>query len=232
MDMVATWAFSRIAGLSGVGFALVIFLGGVTFALVGLPVPGSETSEVVAFFTTGQQVVGILSAFTPLAWVLAIVFGAGAVSVLWRSDRARGDAWSLVGFAGLVLQNAAFAAVIALRLALASTTGHDSSATTGLWALHDALFTLNGTFLALALTGLSISGMRAGLVRRWHAGLGLLSAALLFTSATLTPVIIDYAGPLGLISLIGWLMWVAWIVTYGVTLIRLAPNEQHQAVAA
>ena len=92
-----------------------------------------------------------------------------------------------------------------------------------LWALHDALFTLNGTFLALALIGLSISGLRAGLIRPWHGTLGLLSAALLFSSATLTPLVIDHAGPFGLLGLVGWLMWVAWIVAYGITLIRLNP---------
>lgn len=109
------------------------------------------------------------------------------MAVLWPSERERGEAWSLAGLAGLVLQNGAFAAVIALRLALASTAGRDDGATAGLWALHDALFTLNGTFLALALLGLTLAGLRSGLVRRWHGGLGLLSAALLFTSATLTP---------------------------------------------
>lgn len=142
------------------------------------------------------------------------------MAVLWPSERERGEAWSLAGLAGLVLQNGAFAAVIALRLALASTAGRDDGATAGLWALHDALFTLNGTFLALALLGLTLAGLRSGLVRRWHGGLGLLSAALLFTSATLTPLVTDHAGPLGLLGLTGWLLWVVWLVVYGISLAR------------
>ncbi|RCV50873.1 hypothetical protein DEF23_12515 [Marinitenerispora sediminis] len=147
------------------------------------------------------------------------MFGAGAVGALRPSERDRGEAWSLVGFAGLLLQNAAFAGVVALRLALA----HDSTAAPALWALHDALFTLNGTFLALALLGLSVGGLRAGLIHPWHGGLGLLAAALLLASATLAPLVIEHGAPLGLLGLTGWLLWVVWIVGYGIVLMRLAP---------
>ncbi|MBF9129509.1 hypothetical protein I0C86_11100 [Plantactinospora sp. S1510] len=149
------------------------------------------------------------------------MFGAGAVSVLWRSDRAQGTAWSLVGFAGVILQNITFTGVMATRLALASTTAQDSDTIAGLWALHDALFVFNGTFLALAMTGLSVSGRRAGLIHRWLGGIGLLAAALQFGSAVLGPLVIDDPGPVGLLGLVGWLIWVVWIVAYGLTLIRL-----------
>lgn len=227
-----TSAFSRISGVAAIGFAVLIVLGNAFLVPVGMPLTGAETNEVIAFFTTGTGAVGIASALTPLTWVLATLFGAGAVSALWRSDRDRGEAWCLVGFAGLILQNGTFAGVVAVRLALASTAAHDSAVTAGIWALHDALFTLNGTFLVLALIGLSVSGLRAGLVRRWHGGLGLLSAVLLFGSATLVPLVIDHAGPLGLLGLVGWLMWVAWVVVYGITLARPAPDRHHGPVAA
>lgn len=229
---VTTVTFARVCGLAALGFAIMIVLGNAIAVPAGLPRTGTEIREVIAFFSTKGDIVGIASALAPIAWVLATLFGAGAVAVLWRSERDRGEAWSLVGFAGLVLQNAAFAGVIALRLALASTTGRDSTAAAGLWALHDALFTLNGTFLALALTGLSIGGLRADLIRPWHGTLGLLSATLLFSSATLTPLVIDHTGPLGLLGLVGWLMWVVWIVTYGITLLRLAPDRQPSPVTA
>lgn len=89
-----------------------------------------------------------------------------------------------------------------------------------LWALHDALFTLNRTFLALALVGLSVAGVRSGLITCWHAGLGLVAAALQFASASLAPWVMDQGGALSLIGLVGWLIWVVWIVLYGVVLIR------------
>jgi hypothetical protein len=135
----------------------------------------------------------------------------------------------LVGFAGALLQNAIFTGIAAIRLALASTGASNSAATAVLWAVHDALFTLNAASLALALVGFSISGRHAGLIRPWHAGLGYVSATLLFGSATLTPLVIDHTGALGLIGLTGWIMWVVWITTYGITLIRPASSRQTSA---
>ncbi|MGI5211734.1 hypothetical protein [Plantactinospora sp. CA-290183] len=219
----STWPFSRIAGLAALGFAILIVSVNAFLVPAGLPHTGAQTSDVVQFFTTERAAVGLASALAPIAWVLATLFGAGAVSVLWPSDRERGTAWSLVGFAGVILQNITFAGVMAIRLALASGTTQDSGTTAGLWALHDALFVFNGTFLALAMTGLSVSGRRAGLLRRWHSGAGLLAAALQLGSAVLGPLVIDDPGPVGLLGLVGWLIWVGWIVAYGITLIRLSP---------
>ncbi|TQM83029.1 hypothetical protein FHX81_5442 [Saccharothrix saharensis] len=211
--------FVRVAGFAGLGFATLIVLANVIVVPTGLPPTGADTADAVAYFSANRAVVGLTSALTPAAWVLSTVFAAGAVAALWRSDRDRGAAWSLVGFAGVLLQNGAFAGVTALRLALVDDP------TGVLWPLHDALFTLNGVFLALALLGLSLAGRHAGLIARWHAGLGLLSAALLFSSATLTPWIVRHAGPLGLLGLTGWLLWVAWIVAYSTALIRRATGE-------
>ncbi|MEV0753451.1 hypothetical protein [Streptosporangium sp. NPDC050280] len=219
----AALGFSRITGIAALGFAGAIVLANAIMVPAGLPLTSAEIGEVNAFFGARGDAVAVASALTPAAWLLATLFGAGAVSALRRSERDRGEAWSLLGFAGLALQNATFAAVIAIRLALTSTAAPGNATTGGLWVLHDALFTLNGTFLALALIGLSVAGLRAGLIRPWHGTLGLTAAALLFGSATLTPLIIDHAGPLGLLGLAGWLMWVVWIIAYGLTLIRLNP---------
>jgi hypothetical protein len=223
--------FSRMSGIAGLGFAAVIVLANAIMAPAGLPAAGADMGEVTGFFRANGDIVGIGSAIAPAAWVLATVFGAGVVAVLWRSEGERGEAWSLVGFAGLVAQNAVFTGVVAIHLALAETATPGDHSTAALWASRDALFTLIGTFLSVVLVGLSIGGLRGGLIRRWHGGLGLLSAALLFGSATLTPLIIDRTGPLGLIGLVGWLMWVVWIIAYGVVLIRYDPPARAREAA-
>jgi hypothetical protein len=219
-------SFTRVSGLAALGFAFLIVAGNVVLVPAGLPRTGAGIGEVDGFFRAHGDLVGIGSALTPAAWVLATLFGAGAVRVLWQSERDRGEAWALVGFAGLILQNAVFAAVIAIRLALASTAADGVGAAASLWALHDTLFTLNGTFLALALVGLSLAGLRAGLIRPWLGRWGLVSAVLLFSSAVLTPLVVDHVGPLGLLGLVGWLMWVVWVLVYGVVLMRRAPAPQ------
>ncbi|WP_318207271.1 2-oxoglutarate/malate transporter [Streptomyces sp. SJL17-1] len=221
---LASTHFTRIGGLAAVGFAVAITLSNVIMVPAGLPTTGAEIGEVTEFFSTQGVAVSIGSALTPAAWILATLFGAGALVASRRAERDLGEAWSLLGLVGLALQNVTFAGVVATRLALTSTAPHDSSATAGLWALHDAVFTLNGTFLALALVGLSVGGLRTGLIRPWHGTLGLLAAALQFASATLAHWVIDHGGALGLIGLADWLVWVVWIVAYGITLIRQKPG--------
>ena len=221
----AAMSFTRVSGLAALGFALLIVAGNVVLVPAGLPRTGAGIEEVDGFFRAHHDLVGIGSALTPAAWVLATVFGAGALRLLWHAEGQHGSGWALVGFAGLLLQDAAFAGVIALRLALASAAADGVGADMGLWALHDALFTLNGTFLALALVGLSLGGLRTGLVHPWHSAWGLVSAALMFGSAVLTPWVVDRLGPLGLLGLAGWLMWVVWIVVYGIVLLRAEPGR-------
>ncbi|SDG93559.1 hypothetical protein SAMN05421505_109173 [Sinosporangium album] len=217
--------FPRVAGVGAIAFAAAIVTGNLIAVPAGLPTVGTYIDKVDVFFETQGGVVGLASALTPLAWVFATLFGAGAVAVLRRHGHADTEAWSLVGFGGILMQNIAFAGIIAVRLGLAAASPYGTAGNAVLWKFHDALFTLNGTFLAVALVGLSVAGLRAGLTRPWHGVLGLLSAALMFGSATLAPLVIDRSGPLGLLGLVGWLLWVVWIVAYGIVLIRLKPTS-------
>ncbi|GII78924.1 hypothetical protein Sru01_39060 [Sphaerisporangium rufum] len=210
--------FSRIGGAAAVGFAVTIATINLIMVPAGLPPAGTDAGRAAAFFAADGRLVGVASALAPLAWILATLFGAAAVTAVRESEQARQEAWSLVGFAGVLLQNLTFAGVIAARLALARSAGAGPQAAAALWAWHDAAFTLNGTFLAMALAGLSVAGLRAGLIRPWLAALGALAAVLQFTSACLAFLVIERAGPLGLVGLAGWLAWVVWLVAYGLRL--------------
>ncbi|TDD31889.1 hypothetical protein E1287_24880 [Actinomadura sp. KC06] len=159
------------------------------------------------------------------------MFGAAATAALWPMERRRGEAWSLVGFAGLLLQNTTFAGVIATRLALTGTA-EDESATNALWSLNEAYFALNGTFLATAMIGLSLAGLRTRLIRRSHAILGFTAAGLQFASAFLLPLAFDDPGPIDLLGLAGWLLWVVWIAWYGSVLIRTRASSPDQTRTA
>ncbi|MFD4671286.1 hypothetical protein ACFWNN_16235 [Lentzea sp. NPDC058450] len=208
MNVKANIAFPRLAGVAGIAFAGAIVLANVVLVPAGLPATGAAPADVIAFFSGDGTALAVASALMPTAWVAAVVFGAGVVV------RER-NGWAVAGFAGLVLQNAAFTGVAALRLALPEA---GPAVAPAFWALHDALFTLNGVFLALALAGLTAC---TTVLPGWQTWLGYAAAALLFVSATLTPWVVA-GGPLTLLGLTGWLLWVVWLVAYGIALLRRA----------
>ncbi|MFG2734337.1 2-oxoglutarate/malate transporter [Streptomyces carpaticus] len=208
--------FSVTGGLAGIGFAALILLSNAVLVPAGLPAPGAADAEALDFYGSPPAALPAVLALGPLTWVLSTVFASAALAALWGGGPRGGSGWALVGFAGVLLQNGTFLAVTALRFALAD----GGVGTPGLWAFQDALFLLNGTFLALALTGFSLGGLRAGLIGRGLGRLGLVAAALHAASATLTPLIRDGDGPLGLLGLTGWLLWTGWLIGYGLALVR------------
>jgi hypothetical protein len=212
-----TNTFTRLGGIAGIGFAaLILLLNLLVLVPAGFPEPGAGPEQAHDFFTDGRSAMDLASAFLPAVWVLATLFGAAAVAAVRTGERERGEAWALVGLAGVLMQNLNVASVSALRLALAHT---EDEGVTALWAFHEALFGLNGTFLALALVGLSMSGVRGGLIPVWLAVMGFAAAVLQFASAVLTPQVMD--GASGLLGLAGWLTWVAWLVLSGLALTRI-----------
>jgi hypothetical protein len=202
-----------VGGVAAIGFATLIGVANLVLVSGGFPTPGADLGRVAQYFSGKRVPLSVACAACPTAWLLAVMFGGAAVVAIGPRASDLGAAWALAGFAGLLLQNATFTAVVALRLALAKTRGEGAQT---LWAVHDAALTLNGSFLALAMVGLTLAGHDAGLVGPWHAAIGLLSAALLFTSATLAPLVVEHGGRLGLIGLAGWLFWVVWLVWYGI----------------
>lgn len=209
---------SRPTGAAAIGFALLILTGNLVLVPAGMPAPGSSTAEAIDYFTGAGSTIGPVAAFVPAAWVLATVFGAGATAAALRSAGPDAAGWAYTGFAGILLQNLTFTAVIALRLAMAAVA--DPRDIAPLWALHEALFGLNGTFLALAMIGLGTAGYAGGLFGRGQLLAGLAAAALQFTSAALTPLVTNGYSGLGLFGLTGWLLWVGWLIGYGIALLR------------
>ncbi|MGW0180081.1 2-oxoglutarate/malate transporter [Nocardia sp. NPDC003345] len=219
LDKVAAAAASqRIAGVAAIGFALLIVTANLIVVPAGMPSPGAPAAEAIEFFTTAGQPTGAIAVFLPAAWILASVFAGGAVAAALRMGERASAGPAYAGFAGVLLQNGVFTVVVALRLAMSALDDPDQVRT--LWAVHEALFGFNGTFLALAMLGLGIAGYRAALLGRTLLLLGITAAALQFASASLTWPITSGHDHLSLLGLTGWLLWVVWLIGYGVALIR------------
>ncbi|MEH0936433.1 hypothetical protein [Micromonospora psammae] len=218
--------FARLAGIAGIGFVVILVAANLLLTAAGFPTPSEAASldEITTVFAAGSGSLRLASALLPAAWLLATVFAVGVCVCLRRDERARTDPWSLVGLAGVLMQSVVFTSVEATRLALTSAAQHDAGGVAGLWGLYTALFGFNQVFLAIALVGLSMFGVRTGATARWHAGTGLLAAALLFATATTSPYGVDGVNPLALLGLVGWLLWLVWIMAYSIILIRRAPE--------
>jgi hypothetical protein len=211
-------SLTGFAGLGGIGFVLVAIAVNVIYLRGRMPMPasGGSLDEVTAAFAAVGGALRRPSVLAPAMWLCTTVFAAGLFSALWRDGA---GAWALVGFAGVLMQNATFTVVEALRFGMASAAAHEHGSVAGLWSLSNVLFGFNQVFLAIALLGFTAAG--GELIPGWHAVLGYASAALLFVSSSASPYNTAGANKTALVGLLGWLGWATWIVTYSVTLFRL-----------
>jgi hypothetical protein len=203
--------FTALAGLGGLGFVLLAVVINICYLRARLPLPGGNLDDVARAFAASGDALKRSAVPAPASWLCTTVFAAGLVSVL-------PGGWALAGFAGVLLQNATFAVVEALRFGVAAAA-RDGGPVAGLWGFSAVLFGFNQVFLAIALLGFSVAGAQAGLFAGWHAWLGYASAALLFVSSSAAPCNVDGTNRLAPVGLAGWLGWVTWVVAGGVTLL-------------
>jgi hypothetical protein len=211
-------SFTRLAGLAALTFAVVVATINIVLGASGWPPSGDAApGEVAAFLTGHSGLIGADVALTLANTVLIVVFGAGAFAVIWPAERDRREAWSVVGLLGAAIMSAQFGVVVAIRAALS-----DGADPAGVWDVHNALFTAVGVGLGTIMLGFSIGGTRTATIRRWHGGLGVLSAVLLTSSAVLAPLVDGLAA----VALVGFAGWLVWLATFGVVLVRLGTSAE------
>ncbi|WP_433664078.1 2-oxoglutarate/malate transporter [Nocardia sp. CA-128927] len=214
-------SFPAAAGVAGFGFVLLAVVINVAYVRGRLPLPvgAKDFDAVAASFAAVGDALKKPSVAAPAGWVCTTVFAAGMLSVLWRGGSGP-EAWALVGFAGVLMQNVAFTCVEALRFGMASAAERDRDSVAGLWSLSNVLFGFNQVFLAIALFGFTVAGASTGLIPTWHSWLGYISAALLFVASATSPYNADGANRTALIGFLGWLGWAGWIIACSVALLR------------
>lgn len=213
-------AITTLAAMSGVGFVLMLIILNFAYIRVGLPAPTSgQSMETIAgsLAAIGGRLQR-LSVVVPFAWVFTTVFATGLLSTLWRGNMET-DAWALVGFAGVLMQNVVFTAAEALRFGMTSAAAHDRGSVVGLWRLTDVLICFNQVFLAMAILGFTVAGTSLGFIPAWHTWLGYLTAGLMIVFSSLTPYTVGGASRFALAGLIAAFGWGAWIVSCSIALL-------------
>lgn len=213
----------RFGGFAGLAFLSAVVPVNIILGSVHLPRAGASKAEVLAFFADHEAVIAVTTSLAVVAWLSLAGFTAGIVAAVRGHERTSGDSWSLLALGGAIMQNAIFTGVAAIQGTLGIADLSDD-VTWGLWQLHNALFALNVTALAIVLVGGSVGGHRAGLLAGWQRTLGLVAASTLVVAAMLTPVTLD-GNSLGLVGLAGFVMWLAWIATVSATLLRGADRS-------
>ncbi|MGP3930122.1 hypothetical protein [Nonomuraea sp. KM88] len=214
--------FTTLAGLGGMTFVLMLAVLNYMYVRVGVLFPTSDKDldAVTDSFARLGSAFKRMSVIVPVAWVSTTIFAAGLLSTLWRGGTGT-TAWALVGFAGVLMQNAVFMCAEALRFGMVAAARHGRTAMGGLWGLSNVLVGFNQVFLALAILGFTTAGVGAGVIATWHAWLGYISAAVLFIAASASPYNVDGGNRLWQAGLIGAFGWGIWIATWSVTLLRL-----------
>jgi len=208
--------FQRVAGWAGLGFATSVIIANLVTAVTGQPPGvGAGPDEVTAFFAEHGDAARVSSGIAPIAWMFLSVFAAGMFARLWKLEQPRGEAWSLVGLVGAGLLIAFFGTVISSQIALVDGAGAD------LWSLHNATFGVNAVGISIAVTGFSMAGLRTGVLRPWHAYVGLASGLLSLAGAATAPwSATDAATALSGLGFAGFGLWILWVVTSALRLLR------------
>ncbi|MEO3888396.1 hypothetical protein [Nonomuraea sp. B5E05] len=214
---------TSLAGVAGIGFVLLAIIINVIYVRAGLPQPtsGQSLDAVTDALAGVGKRINAPSVFVPASWLFTTVFAAGLLAALWRGDQTAGNAWALVGFAGVLMQNATFMVVESLRFGAAAAARHHRGSVAGLWAFGNVLFGFNQVFLAIAVLGFTAAGVGLAFIPAWHAWLGWISVALLFVSSTAAPYNADGTNRIAVTGLLGWLGWASWIVAYSIALLNI-----------
>lgn len=210
---MTTWA-----GVGGLVFVAVAVVVNIIYVRARLPLPvaGKPLAAVINDFDSAGDRLPWPSVVVPTGWLGITVFAAGLTSTTWDAG-ACSHMWALVGFAGVILQNASFAVIEALRFGLAAAAHHEPSTVAGLWAFSNVLFGFNQLFLATALVGFTAA--TASTAPELLTIVGFLSAAALFTAASASPFNARGGSRTALLGLIGWLGWMIWITGHCVVMV-------------
>lgn len=211
----------KIAGLAGFGFAVGVLLQN-AILLQGMPLPGAEIDDVLAFYTSKRAPASIATGWVAINIPLLLAFGSGISERLARDPRS--SLWARVGLVATVLLAAAFSVTTALQALLLARAEalHAASLLGVIWDLHTAAFAMSGTALAVVLGAFSLGARATPVVPKWVGAAGVAGAISLVVAGLLVVGTVE-GGPGIFFQLAGFAAWLAFVIAGSLRLMRAHP---------
>ncbi len=211
-----TRAFGRIAGVSGIVFAVAIIAS--QFLVGDMPSAGDDVSALREYFSDnrGPHQVGLV--VVGLAIVPLILFAVGLVRSQRRSDR-DGDGWSSAVGAFFVYAAAMYSIglIIDAGLLLSYDSGVGDELLLVFWDVSTAATPMMILGFGAAATSVAISVLTQRTRPMWYGGLGLLGGVAAILS--LGTLVSDSDGAAGL-GFVMFPLFMLWLIVTGVFLYR------------
>ena len=212
---------TRLGGIGGLVFATSILVQNALRA--SAPTNDASPEKIISYYADHRGV----------ALALAVLFPFGAAGlaafVATMVSRARGSARvaAVLGGVAATAVIGMFGIVSATELAL-STYVHrgapDPSVVSALWLTHMSVFSVNLTFVGLALAGLAAASAATGLLPRAWKTVGLCGGVALGIGGACAPAILD-ASPVFGVALIGFATWAVFVVVASISLLRHSATD-------
>jgi hypothetical protein len=211
----------RLVGAAAIGFAVLVVIENVLFAVTGALSYGAPIEEVLAYYAANRDTVAIVSGLVALYLPLLLVFVTGLHGLVERRGGAGAD-WSRLALAAGATLSAIFVLVNVLQIGLALSAGGlaESTPAFGLvWQIHAAAFALALPMLGTTCIGSALAAHASGLTPAWQRLLGMVGGSLLLAAGLGNFAIAD-GSPLIFVGLLGFVAWLVWLLATGVRLVR------------
>lgn len=217
---------NRLASAAALTFVILLIIQNLLKAATS-PANDADPAHLMQFLDHRAWTVHLLAVTYVLGYPALLLFATG----LARQATAlapEGELWARLGQSSVIVIAVLFGILNVLQVTMVATRGvlaHQPDTLLVLWALHNAVFTINLIALAGALLGLSRAAVLAHLIPRWLARTSLAGAALLALASA--PAVAQVQGSKLLTAgLAGFLVWLVFLLTAAIRLLR--GDQPHQ----
>jgi hypothetical protein len=221
-DVPAAQRDALLAGIGGVVFVMLLVVQNVLKAATD-PSNSASAAQVLRFAHDEAWTVDLLVVTYVIGFPALFLFAGGLTG---RSSRLApaGELWGRLGRSSVAVIAVLFGLINVLQVVLVAARSElagDPALVSTLWAMHNAVFTLNLLAVGGALLGLGRAATFAQLVPRWIGRLSVVGSLLLAAAAA--PAVAEVHGSNVLVlGLAGFVCWLGFVASASIGLLRAA----------